>query len=123
MGNLIFKEKEGKKQSAVSLRPFFIANCDEHVSNILIIGETFENEIMECTENEMDLEFNDQKFAIQLRMFPMMDSKLIDLGTGLGGAFCSCCTASEEEALMLSNIRNGRKNTLKHYQSFDSFFI
>ena len=47
------------------------------------MGEHFENEILQCTD--MDLEFNNQIFSLHLRFFPMMDSKLINMATGLGG--------------------------------------
>ena len=97
------------------MRPWFIANCDEHISNIKIIGETFENELIDCTDMEFD--FNDQKFDMHLRTFLMMDSKLIDLATGLGGAYCTCCTASEEEALSLENINRGRFKYLQIYSA------
>ena len=107
MGNLIFEEKEGKKQSAVSFRPWFIANCTEHISNVEIIGQTFEKELLECSE--MEFEFNDKKITLQLNIKIMLDSKVIDMGTGLGGAYCSCCTASEDEAMDISNIKKGRK--------------
>ena len=66
----------------------------------------FEKEILESLE--MDIEFNGKKIGTQLRVFLMMDSKLIDMGTGLGGGFCNCCTASEDEAMDLSNIKKGR---------------
>ena len=36
----------------------------------------------------MDVLFNDKNYTTQLEIFQMMDSKLIDLATGLGGAFC-----------------------------------
>ena len=65
----------------------------------------FEKEILESLE--MDFEFNGKTFGTQLRVFLMMDSKLIDMGTGLGGAFCNCCTANEDEAMDLSNIVKG----------------
>ena len=67
----------------------------------------FENELMEC-EN-LEFEFNNQKIEMDLHFYPMMDSKLIDLLTGLGGAYCTCCTASEEEAKSLPNIIKGEK--------------
>ena len=103
-GKQIFKEKSQKAQT---FRPWFIANCNEAIENVEVIAETFENEIVDSTD--MEIEFNDSKFATHLRIYPMMDSKLIDLGTGLGGAYCSCCKASEEEGLTLSNILQGRK--------------
>ena len=66
----------------------------------------FENEILECTD--IDIDFDDKKYALHLRTYVMMDSKLINLATGLGGAYCSCCKADEQEALTLSNIKKGR---------------
>ena len=70
-----------------------------------MIAEMFEKEILESME--MDFEYNGQTISTQLRVFLMMDSKLIDLGTGLGGGFCNCCTASADEARDLSNIIKG----------------
>ena len=32
----------------------------------------------------MNIEFNEKNYAVHLRTFIMMDSKLIDMGTGLG---------------------------------------
>ena len=46
----------------------------------------YEKEIIECTN--MDVLFNEKNYTTQLEIFQMMDSKLIDLATGLGGAFC-----------------------------------
>ena len=42
----------------------------------------FEQEIMDC-EN-LEFEFNDEKYEMNFRFYPMMDSKLINLLTGLG---------------------------------------
>ena len=81
-GNLIFKEK---KQSAETFRPWFISNCTEAVQNVEIIAEMFENELLECSE--MDFEFNGKNYTTELQIYTMMDSKLIDLATGLGGAY------------------------------------
>ena len=100
---LIFKENSQKPES---FRPWFIVNCGEKIDNVEIIGKMFEKEILESLE--MDIEFNGKTFGTQLRVFLMMDSKLIDMGTGLGGAFCNCCTASEDQAMNLSNIIKGR---------------
>ena len=78
----------------------------------------FENEIIDC-EN-MEFEFNNEKFEMNLHFYPMMDSKLIDLLTGLGGAYCTMCTCSEEEAVSVPNIVKGETNsTLKN--NFSSF--
>ena len=104
-GKLIFKEK--KSQKAKAFRPWFIANCNEAKENVEIIAAMFEKEILACTLTDMDLDYNEKKYSIHLRFFPMVDSKLIDLGTGLGGGYCSCCTASEDEALVISNILKG----------------
>ena len=76
----------------------------------------FENEIMEC-EN-MEFEFNNEKFEMNLRFYPMMDSKLIDLLTGLGGAYCSMCTASEQEATSLPHILKGEQTNKNNFGSF-----
>ena len=101
---MIFKEK--KSQKAKSFRPWFITNCTESLENVQQIAEMFENEILQCTE--FDFDYNDKKYSATLQTFIMMDSKLIDLMTGLGGAYCSCCTASEDEALDVSLIKKGR---------------
>ena len=42
----------------------------------------FENEILDCTN--IDIDFDDKKYALHLRTYVMMDSKLINLATGLG---------------------------------------
>ena len=102
---MIFKEK--KSQKAKAFRVWFIANCTEAKENIDTIAQMFEKEILECSE--MELDYNDKKYSIHIpKVYPMVDSKLIDLMTGLGGAYCSCCTASEEEALIVENIIKGR---------------
>ena len=82
-GELIFKENSQKPQT---FRPWFITNCTESVQNIHEIAAIYEKEIIECTN--MDVLFNDKNYTTQLEIFQMMDSKLIDLATGLGGAFC-----------------------------------
>ena len=78
-GELIFKENSQKPQT---FRPWFIANCTEAVENVNIIAAMYEKEILECTN--MDILYNDKNYATQLEIFQMMDSKLIDLATGLG---------------------------------------
>ena len=45
----------------------------------------FENELLEC--NIMEIEFNGKNYTTELEIFTMMDSKLIDMATGLGGAY------------------------------------
>ena len=100
---LIFEEKT---QNPETFRPWFIANCTEAAENVEIIAATFEKEILECTD--MNMEYDDKTFAIHLQIHPMMDSKVIDLATGLGGAYCNCCKASEDEGLDLQKILQGR---------------
>ena len=80
---MIFKEK--KSQKAKAFRPWFIANCGESKENVDTIAEMFEKEFLECTD--MDLDFNEKTYSMHLDVFLMVDSKLIDLGTGLGGAY------------------------------------
>ena len=46
------------------------------------ICEMFEKELLECTD--MDLDFNEKKYSLHLDVFLMVDSKLINLATGLG---------------------------------------
>ena len=82
-GKLIFYEKKSQKASA--FRPWFILNCGESKQNVDAVVEFFEREILECTE--MNLEYNNKNYSLHLRVFPMVDSKLIDLATGLGGAY------------------------------------
>ena len=77
---MIFKEK--KSQKAKAFRPWFIANCGESKENVDIICEMFEKELLECTD--MDLDFNEKKYSLHLDVFLMVDSKLINLATGLG---------------------------------------
>ena len=48
----------------------------------------FENEILDCTN--IDIDFDDKKYALHLRTYVMMDSKLINLATGLGMYLCTC---------------------------------
>ena len=79
-GNLIFREKPHGK--AETFRPWFIANCTEKIENVEVIAETFEREVLECTD--FNLDYNDQTFAMHLESYTMMDSKLIDMATGLG---------------------------------------
>ena len=79
-GKLIFEENS---QNPETCRPWFIANCAEVVGNVKDIAETFEKEILECTD--MNMEYNDKSIAINLKTYIMMDSKLIDMATGLGG--------------------------------------
>ena len=106
----------------MSFRPWFIANCDEHLSNVEIIGQTFENELLECTD--MVFDFNNQEFNLHLDYYVMLDSKVIDLLTGLGGAYCNCCTASEEEGLTVSNIVQGRIKCILHSASkFEKYVL
>ena len=81
-GNLIFRENPKKRQKAETFRPWFITNCNESIDNVKIIAEIFEKEILECTN--FDLDYDDQKIATHLQVLPMMDSKLINLATGLG---------------------------------------
>ena len=80
---MIFYEKQS--QRAKSFRPWFILNCGESKQNVDAIAEFFENEILGCSD--MDLEFNNKIYSVHLRVFPMVDSKLINLATGLGGAY------------------------------------
>ena len=47
-----------------------------------MIAETFEREVLECTD--FNLDYNDQTYAMHLESYTMMDSKLIDMATGLG---------------------------------------
>ena len=118
-GKLIY---EDKSQSAESARPWFIANCTEKLENVKIIAETFEKEILECTD--MNMEYDGKTVAVSLKTYVMMDSKLIDMATGLGGAYCNCCTASEDDGLNLQKIKQGRIPTLVYtYKKFGSFFI
>ena len=79
-GELIFKENSQKPQT---FRPWFISNCTESSDNIYLIGDMFEKEILEATD--MEVLYNDKNYTTHLDFSTMMDSKLIDLATGLGG--------------------------------------
>ena len=98
---MIFKEKS---QKAHTFRPWFIANCNEANENVQIIAEMFENEILACTN--MEIEFNDKNYAVQLRTYIMMDSKLIDIGTGLG-----------RYLLLICKMRQLKLNSTNYYQN------
>ena len=81
-GNLLFKEKS---QGAHSLRPWFILNCNESRENVEKIAKFFEEEILEVIDNPFTIKWGDDSINTKVKAGLFMDSKLINLVTGLGG--------------------------------------
>ena len=103
-GNLLFEEKS---QAASSLRPWFILNANESHANVKKIATMFEKEILEVLDIPFQVKYGDDDIQTYVKAGLFMDSKLINLVTGLGGCYCSCCTASTREGNTLTCIQDG----------------
>ena len=98
---------EEKSQAASTFRPWFILNANESYENVAKICSFFEEEILEAKDN-LQIRWGDDVIRSRLKVHLTMDSKLIALVTGLGGAQCLYCKANYAQMHNTKFIRKGR---------------
>ena len=119
-GALIYEEKS---QGPETLRPWFIVPAKETYDNLEEICTMFENELLEAKEDlTVKIEKTLYPVAMDIANF-FLDTKLINYVTGLHGAFCTMCDASEEEALNIDLIEDGKQATHSYFFDFLNFYF
>ena len=103
-GELVYEEPS---QGPETLHPWFIIPEKESIETLLELCPVFENEILAAQE-DLNFKVGDKSYKAEIDVIGyLFDTKLIKLITGLHGAFCPCCTASEKEASNKDFIKKG----------------
>ena len=107
-GNEIFREKS---QGPETLRTWFIIPEKETFEALELLCFMFESELLTAM-NWLSTKCADQTIPVHVKVCSMMlDTKLIKYCTGLHGAHCCSCTASNDDMKNPDKIRDG--NTVK----------
>ena len=108
-GELIFKEFT---QGPESLRPWFIIPAKEDEATLKQLTTMFETEIL-AAMNSLKVKIGDKQYDVELEIANFMfDTKLIRYLTGLHGAFCTMCTASEKDGCDPDIIKEGMERNV-----------
>ena len=111
---MIYKEKS---QGPEALRPWFIIPAKEDEKTLPDLCFMFESELHEAMEN-LKIKIGQKDYNVELEIANLLfDTKLIRYLTGLHGAFCTMCDASEKDGCDTDCIEQGT-NCLHFCQLF-----
>ena len=103
-GQLIYKETS---QGPEALRPWFIIPAKEDEKTLPDLCYMFETELHEAMDS-LKIKINGKEFDVKLEIANLLfDTKLIRYLTGLHGAFCTMCDASEKDGCDPDCIEKG----------------
>ena len=106
-GTLIYKVEN--PCASTRERPVIIAAAKETSHFIEICCDFFTKGKKELEESPLKIEYEDGQtleFDVVLEM-TQIDGKMKSIMSGLGGAYCTLCTTSPEDAQSIPNIRDG----------------
>ena len=102
--HLIYKETS---QGPEALRPWFIIPAKEDEKTLPDLCYMFETELHDAMDN-LKIKIGQKEHSVQLEIANLLfDTKLIRYLTGLHGAFCTMCDASEKDGCDLDCIEEG----------------
>ena len=94
-------------QCPEALRPWFIIPAKEDEKTLPDLCYMFETELHEAMEN-LKIKIKGKEYDVTLEIENLLfDTKLIRYLTGLHGAFCTMCDASEKDGCDTDCIKEG----------------